>query len=72
MSRPLPTRHSECLDYLVGGVMGGGCGGKRALKSLVGKFEPNVKLKVELEANQVNSITPKLYELEEADPMAGD
>ncbi len=52
--------------------MGGGCGGKRALKSLVGKFEPNVKLKVELEANQVNSITPKLYELEEADPMAGD
>ena len=59
-----------------GGMMGGGGGGKRALTSLVGKLEllsrPNLKLQVELEADQVNAIAAKLLELEKADAMTGD
>jgi hypothetical protein len=60
-----------------GGMMGGGGGGgKGALTSLVGKLEllsrPDLKLHVELTADQATSIAAKLVEFDKAEKMTGD
>ena len=60
-----------------GGMMGGGgAGGKRALTSFVGKLEllsrPDLKLHVELDADQAIAIAAKLVELDKSEAMTGD
>lgn len=60
----------------MGGGGGGGGGGKRALTQLVGKLEllsrPDLKLHVELDAEQTKAIAAKLVEFEKAEKMSGD
>ena len=59
-----------------GGGGGGGGGGKRALTSFVGKLEllsrPDLKLRVELDADQASAIAAKLVELDKTEDMTGD
>jgi translation initiation factor IF-2 len=55
---------------------GGGGGGKRALTALVGKLEllsrPDMKLHVELNADQAKAIADKLEAFDKAEKMTGD
>jgi len=59
-----------------GGGMGGGGGGKRNLTSLVGKLEllsrADVKLHVELDAEQAKKVAAKLAELDKAEKMTAE
>src|SRR5579863_1409945 len=59
-----------------GGGGGGGGAGKRALTTLVGKLEllsrPDMKLHVELNAEQAKAIADKLAEFDKAEKMTGD
>jgi hypothetical protein len=59
-----------------GGGMGGGGGGKRNLTSLVGKLEllsrADVKLHVELDAEQAKKVAAKLEELDKAEKMTAE
>ena len=59
-----------------GGGFGGGGGGKRNLTSLVGKLEllsrADVKLHVELDAEQAKKVAAKLEELDKAEKMTAE
>lgn len=59
-----------------GGMGGGGGGGKRNLTSLVGKLEllsrADLKLQVELDAEQAKKVAAKLQELDTAEKMTAE
>lgn len=59
-----------------GGGGGAGAGGKRALTSLVGKLEllsrPDLKLNVELNAEQAKAIAAKLEEFNKSESMSAE
>ena len=59
-----------------GGRGGGGGGGKFALTALVGKLEllsrPDLKLNIELTADQAQAIADKLTEFDKAEKMSGE
>ena len=59
-----------------GGGMGGGGGGKRNLTSLVGKLEllsrAELKLQVELDADQAKKVAAKLAEIDKAEKMTAE
>lgn len=60
----------------MGGGMGGGGAGKRNLASLVGKLEllsrSDVKLQVELDAEQAKKVATQLQELDKAEKMTAE
>ncbi|MGI8982093.1 MAG: hypothetical protein ACR2FY_22920 [Pirellulaceae bacterium] len=59
-----------------GGGMGGGGGGKRNLTSLVGKLEllsrAELKLQIELDADQAKKVAGKLAEIDKAEKMTAE
>jgi len=58
------------------GMAGGGGGGKRNLTSLVGKLEllsrPDLKLQIELDAEQAKGVADKLAAIDQAENMTAD